>query len=327
MNNFTTQEHPFNGAPTGIATFAKSPLCLDLRHCDADIAVLGAPFDLAIQGRTGTRLGPRGIRIGSTRFSFKPGGSYDPERDDMYLDTNLWKIVDCGDVDYVPGDIDITFNNLTEAVRILTAQGVMPVVLGGDHSVTYPVLLGMKDVGPFHILHIDAHLDWTKSVGGQTRSNGSPMRNGAALDYIHKFVHVGIRGIGSSGPSDFADARKNGDSIYSAKQARALGFKKIIEDLPAGEKVYVTFDIDGMEASVAPATGSPMFGGFVYDEIVELFEAVANHNEVIGMDMVEVAPVYDDPAGTTCYLAARLVADLLGFVTKAREKKGNKTLK
>ena len=91
MNNFSIGT-PVNLAPTGIASFAKCPICLDLHHTGADIAVLGAPFDLAIQGRTGTRLGPRGIRAASTRFSYKPGGSYDPERDEMYLDTNRWPL-------------------------------------------------------------------------------------------------------------------------------------------------------------------------------------------------------------------------------------------
>jgi agmatinase len=118
MNNFSTRT-PVNAAPTGIASFAKCPICTDLRQADADVAILGAPFDLAIQGRTGARMGPRGIRIASTRFSYKAGGSFDPERNEMYLDSNLWKIVDCGDVDYVPGDIDTTFDNLTEAVRLV----------------------------------------------------------------------------------------------------------------------------------------------------------------------------------------------------------------
>ena len=113
MNNFSIGT-PVNLAPTGIASFAKCPICLDLHHTGADIAVLGAPFDLAIQGRTGTRLGPRGIRAASTRFSYKHGGSYDPEREEMYLDTNRWTIVDCGDVDYVPGDLETTFQNLTQ---------------------------------------------------------------------------------------------------------------------------------------------------------------------------------------------------------------------
>lgn len=318
MNNFSTKK-PLNLAPTGIASFAKSPLCLDLHRVAADIAILGAPFDLAIQGRPGTRMGPRGIRVASTRFSYKPGGSYDPERNQMYLDSDRWTIVDCGDVDYVPGDLDASFENLTEAVRLLIQQNVMPVVLGGDHSVTYPIVQGMEAAGPFDIIQFDAHLDWTASVGGQTKSNGSPMRNCAGLPYVGKIIHLGIRGIGSSGPTDFADARAHGDKIYSVKQTRAVGIQRILEDLTVGGKVYVTFDIDGMDAAIAPATGSPMFGGFQYEEVVDMLEAIAKHSQVIGCDIVEVAPPYDDGGSTTAYLAARLVSDLLGFVTKERE--------
>ncbi len=314
-------------APTGIASFAKSDICTDIHNLNADIAILGAPFDLAIQGRTGTRLGPRGIRIASTRFSYKAGGTYDTERKEMYLDSSRWKIVDCGDVDYIPGDIDTSFENLTEAVHILMAKGIMPVVLGGDHSITYPIIMGMELIGPFDIIHIDAHLDWTRSVGGQTRSNGSPMRNVASLPYIGKIIHLGIRGIGSSGPADFFDAEAHGDKIYSVKETRSFGIKNILKDLTPKGKVFVTFDIDGMDAACAPATGSPMFGGFLYDETVEILEAIAKHSTVIGFDMVEVAPPYDDAGSTTSYLAARLTSDLLGFVTKECERKGDSNIK
>lgn len=321
MNNYSTKK-PFNGAVTGIATFAKCDLCTDIRHVEADIAVLGAPFDIAIQGKSGARLGPRGIRISSTRFSYKSGGSYDPERDDTYMDRDLWRVVDCGDADYIPGDIESSNENLTEAVKLLVEQDVFPAILGGDHSVTYPVLLGLEKLGEVNVLHIDAHLDWTASVGSQTRSNGSPMRNGAALPWIGKFIHLGIRGLGSSGPGDYADARAYGDTIYSVKDTRRLGVDKILEDLPAGSKVYVSIDIDGLDAAQAPATGSPIFGGFLYDDITEILERAAERFDIVGCDMVEVSPPYDDNAGTTCYLAARIVSDLLGFVTKSRERRG-----
>lgn len=318
MDNFSLGI-PVNAAPTGIATFAKCPVCTDIRNIDADIAILGAPFDLAIQGRSGTRLGPRGIRTGSTRFSYKPGGSYDPERGQCYLDSNLWRIADCGDVDYVPGDLEASNQNLTQAVRILTERGVMPVVLGGDHSITAPVLSGMELAGPFDIIHFDAHLDWSRSVGGQRCSNGSPMRLAAELPYVGRLLHLGVRGIGSSGPKDFADAQANGDVLYSVKDLRTLGSEHIFNTLTPGSRVYITFDIDVMDAAQAPGTGSPMFGGLWYEEAVALLEAAAQRFEVIGMDMVEVAPQYDGPGGNTCYLAARLVSDLLGFVTKRRE--------
>ena len=224
MDNFSLQK-PLNMAPTGIATFAKTDLAPDIYNLNADIAVLGAPFDLAIQGRTGCRLGPRGIRLGSTRFTYKKGGTYDSERKEFYMDTDKWKVVDCGDADYIPGDLTGTMANLREAVRIIQSQGTMPVVLGGDCAVDFPVLQGLEGIGNFDIIHIDAHLDWTKPLDGQKYFNGSPMRNAAALPYVGRILHLGIRGIGSSGPEDFAEAREHGDGIYSVRDVRKRGSK------------------------------------------------------------------------------------------------------
>ncbi|MDL2226253.1 agmatinase [Deltaproteobacteria bacterium OttesenSCG-928-M10] len=318
MANFSTGT-AVNLAPSGIASFAKCPICPDLNQLEADAAVLGAPCDIAIQGKSGARLGPRGIRLASTRFSYKPGGSYDPERDAFYLDSDRWRVVDCGDADYVPGDLEATFANITAATALIIKKKAMPIILGGDHSISYPVILGLKEAGPFNIIHFDAHLDWSKSVGGQNRSNGSPMRLSAGLDYVERAIHLGIRGIGSSGPADFAEARARGDLIYSVKQTRAAGIEKILADLNPKAPAYVTIDIDALDCSVTPGTGSPMFGGFLYDEMVDMLEAVAARTEVIGFDMVEVSPPYDDTAQTTCYLAARLISDFLGFITKNRE--------
>lgn len=318
MNNFSVNK-PVNMAPTGIASFAKTNICMDINELDADIAIIGAPCDIAIQGKSGTRLGPRGIRLGSTRFSFKSGGSYDPERDTYYMDADKWKVLDCGDIDYIPGDLNSTFNNVEEAIRKITEKKAFPVVLGGDHSITYPVVKGLDKVGEFDLIHIDAHLDWTDNIGGQYYSNGSPMRNISKLPYVKNMLHIGIRGIGSSGRSDFADARNNGDMIYSVKQYRSLGAEEIFAKFRTCRKVFVSFDIDAMDYSISPGTGSPMFGGFYYDEVNEMLELIAKNFEVIGFDMVEVSPPYDDQGSTTCYLAARLIADFLGFITKERE--------
>lgn len=318
MNNFSLKK-AVNPAPTGIATFAKTNICMNLEELYADIAIIGAPCDLAIQGKSGARLGPRGIRLGSTRFSFKSGGSYDPERDMYYLDADKWKIVDCGDIDYIPGDLNSTFENIEAAVRIITKRKAFPVVLGGDHSITYPVVKGLDTIGDIDVIQIDSHLDWTDNIGGQYYSNGSPMRNISKLPYVKKILHLGIRGIGSSGRSDFIDARNNGDIIYSTKQVRNIGIENIVSDFKSERNVFVTFDIDGMDYSIAAGTGSPMFGGFYYDEMNNMLECIAKQCNVIGLDFVEVSPPYDDAGSTTCYLAARLIADFLGFITKEKE--------
>lgn len=323
MDNFSLKK-PLNMAPTGIATFAKTAICTDIEHVDADIAVIGAPSDLAVQGRTGCRMGPRGIRMASTRFSYKPGGTYDSERDKFYMDSNLWKVVDCGDIDYIPGDWWSTSENIEMAVRILAEQGAMPVVLGGDCSVGFPTIAGLMPKGPFDIVHFDAHLDWTKPIDGQRYFNGSPMRNAASLPYVGRILHLGVRGAGSSGPDDFADARAHGDQIYSVKNTRRLGIEKILDDFKLQKKTFISIDIDVIDATCARATASPMFGGFWYEEMVDMFEAICSRTEVVGIVLTEVAPPYDDGMDTTSYLAARMISDILNFATKAKEEAGQK---
>lgn len=243
MNNISTGT-PLNATPTGIMSFDKYPICTDLSQLDADIAIVGAPCDLSIQGRTGARFGPRGIRFGSIWNRPSDAGRYDPVKDEYYLARDKWRIVDCGDADLIPGDLEATFRNIEHAVREITRRGAMPVILGGDHSITIPVARGLDEVGTFHVLHFDSHLDWTDNVGGQLYSNGSPCRFMSRLPYVGKMAHLGINGIGSSGRSDFYDARDNGDVILTPKDIRSLGVDGVMEKLPKGERYFVTFDID-----------------------------------------------------------------------------------
>ena len=318
MENFSLKKS-LNMSPTGIASFAKSEICVNINDAQADIAVLGAPFDMDIQGRSGCRMGPRGIREGSTRFGFKSGGTYNFERDTFYMDADKWKVIDCGDVDYIPGDPGGTAANLTAAVEILASKGIMPVILGGDCSVSYPMMQGLNTIGTFDVIHFDAHLDWTKPLCGQKYFNGAPMRNVAGLPYVGRILHLGLRGQGSSGPDDFQDARKHGDGLYTVKAIHEMGIARILDEFKLSSRVVIHFDIDVMDASCAPATASPMFGGFMYDEVVDMFEAIAAKTTLAAMVMTEVAPPYDDQGGTTSYLAARLIADMLGFATKEKE--------
>lgn len=318
INNFSTNT-AVNMAPTGIATFAKTPMCTDINMFDGDIAIIGAPCDIAIQGKSGTRLGPRGIRLQSTRFKYTPMGSYDWERDVYYLSTERWKIYDCGDIDYVPGNLEQTFDNIENAVRLLKRKGALPVILGGDHSISTPVAKGLNECGPIYVIHIDAHLDWTSELGGQILFNGSPCRMMSQMNYIEGMAHYGIHGIGSSSRQDFIDAKRNGDSIFSPKQIRQLGMDEVVSCIPKGHDYYVTIDVDAFDYTLAGGTGSPMLGGMYYDEMVELLEKIANRGNVIALDFVEVSPPYDDAAGTTCYLAARVISDFLGFITKKQE--------
>ncbi|MCQ6278586.1 agmatinase [Bacillus sp. EB600] len=302
---------------TGICTFGKYPVCPDLDKLDADVAVIGVPNDMGTQWKSGARMGPRGIREGSTLYSFGLNGAYDIEKDIMYLGPK-WKVVDCGDVDMVHGDIIQCHENTEAAIRKIVAKGAMPVVLGGDHSITIPVGKALEELGPFHVIQIDAHLDWADHRSGQRYGHGSCIRRLSEMDHVQKIFQFGIRGISSSIKEDVDAAREYGSVILSPRQMRKMGIENVLELIPKGEKYYITLDIDGLDPSVAPGTGTPSPGGFIYDEVNELLEAIAKRGQVIGFDLVEVAPPYD-PAGMTGQVGARIALDLLSFVLKERE--------
>lgn len=302
---------------TGIASFAKYPVCTDIDKLDADVAIIGVPYDMGTQFKPGARFGPRGIRDASTLYSFGLGGSYDPERDEMYLGPE-WTIVDCGDVDMVHGDLHQSFDNVETVVRKIISKGAMPVVLGGDHSVTIPVARAFDSLDPISVIHIDAHLDWADQRSGQRFGHGSPMRRMAEMDTFKHMVQLGIRGIGSSKKEDFDAAREYGSVILSPRQMRRLGVEGVLNRIPEAEKYYVSIDVDGMDPSLAPGTGTPSPGGLFYEEMNELLEGIAKKGNIVGFDFVEVAPPYD-PTGITSQVAARLVLDFIGFILKERE--------
>lgn len=300
---------------TGITSFRKYPICNNLNELDADVAIIGVPNDISTAWRSGCRMGPRSIREQSSLYAFGPG--YDPERDMEYLGKE-WKIVDCGDVPMVNGDLEQCHENTEAAIRKIISKGAIPVVMGGDHAVTIPIAYALDTEEHVNVVQIDAHLDWLKEASGQRFTLSHPMRRMSEMDHINKMAQLGIRGVGSSQREDFEEAREYGSIIMSPKQIRKVGIDEVLKDMPDNEKYYVTIDIDGLDASVAPGAGSPSPGGFYYDEVNELLEAIAKKGKVIGFDLVEVNPLYD-PTGVTSQIAARLMIDFLGFILKERE--------
>ncbi|MEM9430778.1 MAG: arginase family protein, partial [Pseudomonadota bacterium] len=158
----------------GIATFGKYPYVDEIGALDADVAILGAPFDFGTQWRAGARFGPRGIREASTLFAFGHAGAYDHEDDVTYLDGA--RIADVGDADIIHTDTERSHANIEAGVRAILARGALPVVLGGDHSVNIPCVNAFSEHGPIHILQIDAHLDFVDVRHGVRFGHGNPMR-------------------------------------------------------------------------------------------------------------------------------------------------------
>lgn len=296
----------------GISTFGKRPYVSDWSQLDADVAILGAPFDAGTQWRSGARFGPRGVREASTLFSFGHAGAYDHEDDATYLASDV-RIVDMGDADIVHTDTIKSHANIETGVRAALKAGALPVVIGGDHSINIPCINAFDDQGDFHILQIDAHLDFVDERHGVRYGHGNPMRRAAEKPYVTGLTQVGIRNVSSTAKEGYDDARKMGSDILSVRQARALGTSKIVDRIPAGARVYVTIDIDAFCPSIAPGTGTPSHGGFLYYEVLEILQSLSKTHKIIGLDLVEVAPDYD-PTGSTSILAAQLLLNTLGFI-------------
>ncbi|WP_305968633.1 MULTISPECIES: agmatinase [unclassified Mameliella] len=299
---------------TGICTFAKAPYQPDWSNLQADAAILGAPFDAGTQWRAGARFGPRGVREASTLFSFGHAGAYDHEDDVTYLDGV--QLVDMGDADIIHTDTASSHANIRRGVEAALAARALPVTIGGDHSVNIPCIEAYEGRAPFHVLQIDAHLDFVDERHGVTRGHGNPMRRAAEKSWVTGLTQLGIRNVSSTAREGYEDARARGSDILSVRQVRRLGPEATAARLPEGVPIYITIDIDAFCPSIAPGTGTPSHGGFLYYEVLEILQQAVRSHPVVGIDLVEVAPDYD-PTGSTSILAAQLLMNLLGFVFHA----------
>ena len=301
----------------GLCTFGKYPYQPDWSNIDADFAVLGAPFDLGTQFRAGARFGPRGIREASTLFSFGHAGAYDHEDDVTYLEADKVRIVDIGDADIIHTDTMQSHANIEAGVRAILKAGAVPIVLGGDHSVNIPCINAFSDQEPFHLVQIDAHLDFVDERHGVRYGHGNPMRRAAEKSYVTGLSQIGISNVSSTARDGYEDARKMGSDIQSVRQFRAMGVEAMLDRIPAGGRYYVTIDIDGFDPSIAPGTGTPSHGGFLYYEVLELLAGLIKRGDLIGLDLVEVAPDYD-LSGSTTTLAAQILLNIIGRIDYAR---------
>ncbi|MCE8555869.1 agmatinase [Ruegeria pomeroyi] len=303
----------------GICTFGKYPYVEDWDSIDADVAVLGAPFDFGAQWRSGARMGPRAIREASTLFSFGHAGAYDFEDDITYLDPAKVRIVDIGDADIVHTDTLKSHANIEYGVRKILQAGALPVVLGGDHSVNIPCINAFDDQDPIHVVQIDAHLDFVDERHGVRYGHGNPMRRAAEKAHVTGLTQIGIRNVSSTAKDGYDAARAMGSDIQSVRHVRRMGTAAMLDRIPEGARYYLTIDIDAFDPSIAPGTGTPSHGGFLYYEVLELIDGLAQRGEIAGIDLVEVAPDYDQ-SGSTSILAAQLLMNTLGRVLHHRRR-------
>jgi agmatinase len=301
---------------TGLVSFMRVPTCTDLDAVDADIAILGAPSDEGSPWKPGARFAPRKIRELSIKYAgYGPDqhqlGYYDIDENRRFLEYERRhsRIVDCGDCDIVYTNVRRTFDNITHDVRRLLDAGVFPVVIGGDHAVTYPVVRAYRE--RLNVVHFDAHMDYRPFVHGVQWANGNPIRNVARLKTCHHIVQVGIRSLRTR-QADVEDSRARGNDIVTIPDFRRRGPRAIVDLLPPDEPVYCSIDVDVLDLPLVPGCASSEVNGLTYDELRQTLFAIARAREVIGFDLVEVNPMLDVPADNTSQLAAQLIIEFLG---------------
>ena len=294
-------------------TFFKAPLCTDLDELQADVALLGVPFDQGTIGRSGARAGPNAIRDAPRAYSYmdpygkqrEAEGFFDADAGDELL--RGVTMADCGDITVLPSDVSRNFDKLTTAVEKIGERGALPVVVGGDHSITFPIVRGLRRFTPLDIVHFDAHLDYTHDVQGVLQSHGSPMRRCRELPFVSHITSVGVR---SARRKPYEEARRDSTLIITTNRFRELGPLGVVDLIPRADNLYITIDIDVMDPSQAPGTGTPEVGGLFYHEMRECLAALIDASNLVAFDMVEVAPPYDS-SEITSQLAARLIIDVL----------------
>jgi agmatinase len=222
--------------------------------------------------------------------------------------------VDIGDADIIHTDQNQSHANTEQAVRKILSAGAMPLILGGDHSITSPVLKAYDHNGPIHVVQIDAHLDFVDERHGVRYGHGNPMRRASEMPHVTGITQLGIRNVSSSNRKDYQAAREAGSQFRSVRQFRKMGVQSVLDELiPADKNYYVTIDIDGFDPSIAPGTGTPSHGGFLYYEVLEFLTGLAEHGSVKGMDLVEVSPPHDQ-TGITSILAAQILMNAVGRI-------------
>ena len=290
---------------SGAYTFARCPASRDLSK--ADVAVVGVPMDMATLYRSGARFGPRAIRDASGQL--RPH-HWDPDQLEPPFDT--LRIIDYGDVDVYPGYIEQSLAHVQAELQQVVDAGVFPLVLGGDHSTSLPALRAMATRhGKMSLVHFDAHPDYWPGTPERPYHHGTVFRRAEEEGLIDPAasVQVGIRGSISANLVD--EARAAGFHLLTGNEFAAQGVEATLRDIQRITRgpVYVSLDIDSVDPAFAPGTGTPEVAGLTSREIMDMVRGLSGLN-IVGFDIVEVAPAYDS-SEITALLAANLVYELL----------------
>jgi len=312
-----TIEQQLGSGYEGIPSFCRMPMCFDLDDLEADVAIVGLCIDTGTTNRSGTRHGPKAIREASMLYAM--GYSRQTGFHDVELGKHMLagaRIIDCGDIPTLPTLFEETLGIATQFVKDIRASGAVPVVLGGDHSISFPIVRAFDDT-PVHVVQFDTHLDLMDESMGIRYSHANPMKRISELEHVTGLTHIGIRGLLNS-PEWLKEAEDGKSTFYTADEVYEKGPEFIADQIPESDNIYVTLDIDSLDPTEAPGTGTPEPGGLTYRQLRTMLRILAQKGKLVGMDLVEVNPLFD-PTGRTAQVAARLIIDLLGAASLASD--------
>ena len=289
----------------GIATMMRLPHQPTAEGLDA--CFVGVPFDLGTSNRSGARFGPRQVR--SESVLLRP---YNMATRAAPFDS--LQVADIGDVATNAYNIVDSIGKIERAYDEIIANGCRPVTIGGDHTIAWPILRAMhRRYGPIGVVHVDAHADVNDTMGGEKIAHGTPFRRAVEEGLLdcNRVVQIGLRGTGYHAV-DFDWCRAQGFRVVQAEECWHRSLVPLMKEVVArvgNGPVYLSFDIDGLDPSFAPGTGTPEIGGLTVQQGLEIIRGLRGLN-IVGADLVEISPPYD-PHGTTALVGANLAFEML----------------
>jgi agmatinase len=304
--------------PIGKPAFLEAPRCDNLDTLDADIAIIGVPYGVpyGMEGTTSpSSTAPAALREQSLRYvwlldhyDFDFGG-------DLFAGRDV-RIVDCGDVAMTPGDFAGNAAATTNVITAILDRGAVPFVLGGDDSIPIPVFRAYEGQPSMVMVQIDQHIDWRDERSGTTQGLSSTMRRASEMPWISGMAQIGARGAGSARQGEVDDALAYGSVLIPARELHEAGVDAILERIPQADRYYIAFDLDALDAPIAPGVLAPGFGGITYYEAFDLLRGIARKGKIAGYDVVEIAPAHD-VANLTSQVCVRLTLNLMGAMAHA----------
>ncbi|NNK91870.1 MAG: agmatinase [Acidimicrobiia bacterium] len=289
----------------GGGTFMRLPGSSTL--ADIDVAVVGVPFDIGTSNRPGARYGPREIRAESVLLRPYNMATRAAPFDSLRID-------DTGDVATNAFNLADSIERIETHYDFLLAHGVIPVTMGGDHTIALPILRAIaREHGPVGLVHVDAHTDINDTMFGEQIAHGTPFRRAVEENLLDgdRVVQIGVRGTGYAA-DDFDWSREQGFRVVQIEECWHRSLEPLmaeVRDKVGGGPVYLSFDIDGLDPSFAPGTGTPEVAGLTVPQALEIIRGCRGL-DLVGCDLVEVAPIYDT-SGATALTAANLLYEML----------------